>query len=222
MRNRAITAPEPQSISKSAKGRTQIRRAEERRIELANQARGPSAHFGNHSVEGEGASDRNTTLVGNAVQQNVISYLRNRVYEPNYIVWPVDRINEVHVVGQVLRNARSLAPVAVEKRVPQGVSVSMRYGQKQGTLDDSLMSGFMIDKANYNIRAVAGALSSAIGIGNDVATTIATQSPLTIPLTVVLQPSKSEHVISAAVIETVEVTDSLSPCHTAVFELIVQ
>ncbi|XP_049290018.1 uncharacterized protein LOC125767456 [Anopheles funestus] len=108
LRNRTVLAAPAPGVSKSAKKRAQIRRSEEKRMGRELAAKGPIAHFGDHSIQGEGAA---------GVYSNIM----------------------------------------------------------HAALDDALIAGFMSDKANYNTKAVAGSLTSAIGVTHTVATTIATQ-----------------------------------------------
>ncbi|UUV42270.1 MAG: putative capsid protein [Hattula totivirus 3] len=142
------------------------------------------AHFGDHSIIGNGAAVLNRKMAAGAAQQNILSWMRNRVAYDTSVIFETPDHMQLGVQSNILANApygpprTHLASGGFDlwnAAVGSDVSVSVIGGNSVGHLDATLLAGFLKDINNYDTRGLASALTAVIGVDNNTCMTLAQQ-----------------------------------------------
>nr|UUV42264.1 MAG: putative capsid protein [Hattula totivirus 3] len=142
------------------------------------------AHFGDHSIAGTGAALLNRKMAAGAAQQNILSWMRNRVAFDASVIFESADHSQLGVQSNILANAPYGQPRTYlagagfnlwSAAVGDDVSVSVLGGKVVGQLDATLLSGFLKDKNNYDTRGLASALTAVVGVDNNTCMALAQQ-----------------------------------------------
>lgn len=173
-----LTIDNSHATSGGMKGRKRVR-SKGKAIATGSKPTAPRlAHFGDHSIVGNGCAEMNRSLASSSSQQNILSWLANRISTSLGDNIVEDVVNgSMGVVTHLIPNAPY---TQANEWVAQGdftlwhvdvanVNLSVIGGHRLGRTDDTLLAGFLSDKTNYNTRALAASLAAAIRVDLTVA-----------------------------------------------------
>nr|QHA33709.1 putative capsid protein [Atrato virus] len=139
-------------------------------------------HVGDHSVTGLGGGIPALKAV-NRGDQNLLTWLQQRIgYDDINIVESADHatmgVRSTIAVGDEgyqprVQNVEARFNIWVEPGA-NAVRVTARYGRRVDLMSYEMMSGFMIDRNNFNTRAVASSIQAAVGTPYAVSQAMAT------------------------------------------------
>lgn len=139
-------------------------------------------HYGDHSIEGEGAAGMNVKMSAADVGQNYLNWMSARMgYDRSVLVEDLGAgtmgvTSHVQVNDQVMMDRSAdytdSFNLWCDNTVP-AVTVSSRYGINVDTIPKLGMTSFMLDAHNFSTRHVAGAINGATSIPFNTAQSLA-------------------------------------------------